>query len=141
MDDIKTLIIGVIGGLLVLLISKAINSYRLKSLKDDINFLELEKRHLEEMKRSSIEMNRSAFRSIFSLLFFIGLANFIPRVLLLINAPAFNVIADYLTALIWGLFVFLSLKFWQRYDNLKNYKAAINKIEEKLEKLNNKIKN
>lgn len=139
MEDVRTLFIGVLGGLIVLGIAKAYKLYRHKSIQEDIKFLEFEKMHLGEMKRSSVEMNRSSFRAIFALFLFIGLANLTPRIFGFINAEALSGLASFLTMIIWAVFVGLCIKFWRRYENLKEFKESMDKFDEKLEKLRGKL--
>ena len=139
MEDWKNLLIGIIGGLIVLGISQIYNIYKKKSIKSDIEFLEFEKKHLEEMKRSSIEMNRSSFRAIFAIFMFIGLANVIPNSFALTNINAFIVAGSFLEVFLWAIIMWLSIGFWRRYDNLKNYKEAIEKIDKKVIKLQDKL--
>lgn len=139
MEDVKTLFIGVLGGLMVLGIAKAYKSYRHKSVQEDIKFLEFEKKHLGEMKRSSVEMNRSSFRAIFALFLFIGLANQTPLIFDLINAEALSGLSSLVTMIIWAMFIGLCIKFWRRYENLKNFKEAMDKLDEKIEKLRGKL--
>lgn len=139
MEDVKTLFIGVLGGLMVLGIAKAYKLYRHKSVQEDIKFLEFEKKHLGEMKRSSVEMNRSSFRAIFALFLFVGLANLIPRIFDFINAEALSGLSSLVTLIIWAMFVGLCIKFWRRYENLKNFKEAMDKLDKKIEKLRGKL--
>ncbi|MQX53468.1 hypothetical protein [Alcanivorax sediminis] len=139
MEDIKTLFIGVLGGLMVLGIAKAYKSYRNKSVQEDIKFLEFEKKHLGEMKKSSVEMNRSSFRAIFALFLFIGLANLTPRFFDLINVEALSGLSSLVTMIIWAMFIGLCIKFWRRYENLKNFKEAMDKLDDKIEKLRGKL--
>ena len=139
MEDLKSLVIGVLGGLLVLVIAKAYRAYQRKNIRDDIEFIEFEKGHLEAMKKSSVEMNRSSFRAIFLLFLLVGLANLIPKFLLVVNSSLLGGIADFFSALIWALIVGLCYKFQKRYDNLKNFKSACEKMDLKLEKLNEKL--
>lgn len=139
MEDVRTLFIGVLGGLMVLGIAKAYKLYLHKSVLEDIKFLEFEKKHLSEMKRSSVEMNRSSFRAIFALFLFIGLANLIPRIFSFINAEALSGLSSFLTMNIWAMFVVLCIKFWRRYENLKNFKEAMDRLDQKLEKLRGKL--
>lgn len=141
MEDFKALLLGIIGGIIVLGLARAYRGYRRKSIQDDIKFLEFEKQHLEEMKRSSVEMNRSSFRAIFALFLFIGLANLLPKFLIFVDSEAFNLISSIMTLVIWSLFVGLCIKFWRRYDNLKNYKDATHKMNKKLEMLQSKLQN
>ncbi|EIJ35285.1 hypothetical protein [Thiothrix nivea] len=139
MEDWKNLLIGIIGGLVVLGISKVYNAYRKKSIKSDIEFLEFEKKHLEEMKRSSVEMNRSSFRAIFAIFMFIGLANLIPHLFSLTGISVFVMAGSFLEVFLWGCVIWLSIGFWRRYDNLKNYKEAVERMDEKLVKLQEKL--
>lgn len=141
MEDLKSLMIGIIGGLIVIGMSKLYKAYRKKSILEDIEFLEYEKRHLEEMKRSSVEMNRSSFRSVFALFLLIGIANLAQIVFSLINVEVLAGLFDFLTLAIWATFVGLCIKLWRRYDNLKNYNEAIAIMNERLVKLQRRIHN
>jgi len=141
MEDLKSLLIGIVGGLIVIAISKAYKSYKKKTIQEDINILEFEKKHLEEMKRSSVEMNRSSFRAVFALFFFIGLANLVPTFFALINIEPLTKSSLFVVLAIWAMFIALSLKFWNRYNNLKNYNQAMKQMEQKLEKLQERLQN
>ncbi len=138
MDDIKTLAIGVLGGLIVIGLSKILRAYQKKTLRDDIEFVEYEKNHLAEMKRSSVEMNRSSFRALFAVFIFIALANLIPSLFRIIGIDAISKAGEMVALILWVMVLVLAIKFWQRYDNLKNFKEATAKLEEKLELLKSK---
>jgi len=140
MENVNSLAIGVAGGLIVLGVQKVWRIYHRKSIKDDIELLGLERKHLEEMKRSSVEMNRSAFRSIFLLFAVVCLANIFPLFITAVNQETSFGISIMLTLVFWAAALGLSLKFFKRYDNLKNFSEAIKKIDVKLERLNQKIK-
>ena len=129
----------IIGGIIVLLITTAFKKFRTKTINDDIEFLEFEKKHLAEMKRSSVEMNRSSFRDLFALLFLIGLANLIFVIYFIADTDALKTTAAFLSIIIWSVFIGLSLKVWRRYENLKNYKEAVKKLQERIEGLKNKL--
>jgi hypothetical protein len=139
MEDLKSLLIGIVGGLIVLALSKLYRGYRRRSIQDDIRFLEFERQHLEEMKRSSIEMNRSSFRAIFIIFLLIGLANLLPKFLSVVNAEALSGFSTLLTLVIWSVFVGLCFKYWRRYENLKNFRDATRKMNEKLQSLQDKL--
>ena len=139
MEDLKSLLIGILGGLIVLAVSKFYKAYRVKKIRDDISLLEYERSHLEEMKRSSVEMNRSAFRSIFAMLSLMGFAKLSDPILAFINGRVGLDANTVFSIIIWGMFFTLSVKMWQRYDNLKNYKDAIGKMDTKLSKLQQKL--
>ncbi len=139
MEDLKTLALGIFGGLIVLLIAAAFRKFRIKTINDDIEFLEFEKNHLAEMKRSSVEMNRSSFRALFALLFILGLANLIFVIYFVADTVALKTSAAFLTIVVWTVFIGLSLKAWRRYENLKNYKEAVNNLEKRIDKLKNKL--
>lgn len=134
-SDIRSLLIGIVGGLIVLAIVKIFKTYQRKSIKDDIEMLEYEKEHLAEMKNSSVEMSRSSFRSIFMLFIFLGSANLIPSLFTLTNLS----IGSFMSVVLWGMMIALSVRFWRRYDNLKNYKDAVEKIDKKLTSLREKL--
>jgi hypothetical protein len=139
MEDLRSLFIGVLGGLIVLGIVKTYNLYKIKSIREDIKFLEFEKNHLSEMKRSGVEMNRISFRAIFALFFLMGLANLTPKLFTLADAEAAPGISLLITMIIWAIFIGLCIKFWRRYDNLKNFKDTISRIDTKLENLRDKL--
>lgn len=139
MEDVKALLIGISGGLVVLALSKVYRGFRKRSIQDDIRFLEFERQHLEEMKRSSVELNRSSFRAIFALFLFIGLSNLSTIFFAVIDPVALSGVSSLFNLLIWAMFVGLCIKFWRRYDNLKNYKEATRKMNERLETLQDKL--
>lgn len=132
MDDLKALMIGVFGGLIVLGLSKAFRAYRKKSLIEDIEFTEFEKNHLAEMKRSSVEMNRSSFRAIFVVLIFIALANLLPSVLELSGAAE---VGNFIAIFLWFMVLVFTITFYKRYDSLKKFKEATARLDVKLDKL------
>jgi hypothetical protein len=139
MEDFKSLLIGIVGGLIVLLIAKLFRAYQRKSILQDIEILEFEKKHLEDMKRSSVEMNRSSFRALFAVLMFVALANLIPmmfnfsKMIFSLNIP------ELFSFFLWAFVFALSAKFWRRYDDLKNFKEATQRIDDKLSKLRAKV--
>jgi hypothetical protein len=145
MEDVITtellvnLAFSVLGGLIVLIVGWGFRAYRRKQISEDIEFLEFEKKHLEAMKRSSIEMNRSAFSAGFFLLLLFGLANLLPRLLAYAGGGLISSLASLLTLVLWALFVGLCYKFWRRYDDLKNYKQAIIRIDRRLQNLQEKL--
>jgi len=141
MDDFKALAIGVFGGLIVLGISKVYRAYRIKSLKQDIELLEFEKGHLAEMKRSSVEMNRSSFKALFAVLILIALANLIPAFFEFVGLFLHNELDALISVALWAMVLALTVKFYRRYDNLKNFKEATEEIEEKLNSLKEKVEN
>jgi len=141
MEDLKALVVGVFGGLIVIGLSKLLRAYRKRSLRDDIEFAEYEKNHLAEMKKSSVEMNRSSFRALFAVLMLMALANLLPRALDLIGLGAMSKMGDLMALFLWAMVVGLAAKFWRRYDKLKNYKEATAKLDEKLELLKAKYEN
>ena len=141
MEDLKSLSIGVLGGLIVLGLSKLYRAYRKKNLREDIEFVEYEKKHLAEMKRSSVEMNRSSFRALFAVLMLIALANLVPSLLIAVGIGFVSKIGAVINPFLWGAVFVLALKFWRRYDNLKNFKEATAQMDEKLELLKSKYEN
>ncbi|WEJ63473.1 hypothetical protein [Thiomicrorhabdus lithotrophica] len=42
---------------------------------------------------------------------------------------------------LWAMVLALTVKFYRRYDNLKNFKEATEEIEEKLNSLTEKVEN
>ena len=139
MEELKTLLIGILGGFLVLGISKFHKSYRRKSIKEEIQDLEYEKELLTNMKRSSVELTRSSFRFIFAVFMFFALANLVPSLFTLLEDPIFNKVARFFEIFFWACSFSLSLLFWRRYDDLKNFESTSNKLDEKIEKLKSKI--
>jgi len=138
-EDLKSLAIGILGGLMVLGIAKAYVSYRNRSICSEIRNIELERDHLEAMKKSSVEMNRSSFKALFFLLMLIGIANILPTLTSRIEGELAKDLTYFIKLVVWGVFTALCYTCWKRYTNLKNYKSALEEFEKKLEKLNNKL--
>ncbi len=132
----NNIVSGVISGILVVLIFKAITSYHQKTIRDDIKNFEFEKKHLAEMKRSSVEMNRSSFRAIFLVLLLVSMANITPNLLDLVDLPSKFV--KLISMSLWSLVGAVSIKFYRRYEHLKYYKDYVKNIDIKLEKLKSK---
>lgn len=139
MDDLRALIIGIIGAFIVLGIQRVYRKYQLKSINQDIEVLEMEKNHLEAMKASSVEMSRSAYKSVFIIFSLISvgeLASSLIEIVVNDNKTISNIIA----LAVWSSVLGLSLKFTKRYHNLGNYERSIEQMEEKLHVLKEKAK-
>ncbi|GHZ35620.1 membrane protein [Vibrio cholerae] len=130
-EDLKNLLIGIIGTLIVTWGSKFFKNQHRKSLEDDISLIDLELKALENMKRSSIEMSRVSFRGLYTLLFLFGLANIITLVFDWLGYPSLVHLRYILLVVIWFLFTTTALMWWKRYDNLKNYADAVKRLENK----------
>lgn len=141
MEALSALFWSVIGGFIVLAINKIYRAYKKKTMKDDLDSIEFEITHLEAMKKSSVEMNRSSFRGLFFMFFLIALANVVPSAFSFFGDATLNYIASILQFGLWFLVAAVAYKFWQRYDNLKNFKEACVRLEAKKEKLQSKLKN
>ena len=138
MEDFRALIIGILGGLIVLGIRALYKSFQKTTIRQDIEFWEYEKNHLSEMKRSSVEMNRSTFNGLFGILMFMALAHLIPNIALAVDLHQPRMIA-LIQTMVWGVVLGLSMKYAKRYYNLKNYKEALEGMDNKLLKLRAKI--
>ena len=134
MEDLRALLIGIAGALIVLGIQKLYRKYQIKSILQDIEIIEIEKQHLEAMRASSVEMNRSAFKSLFIVLSLISLAELISTLMSIVSTTGFSVIHGK-SIMVWSAVLGLSLKFTKRYHNLGNYEKSIERMEERLKKL------
>lgn len=134
MEDLKALFIGIAGAFIVLGIQKLYRKYQIKSILQDIEIIEIEKQHLEAMKASSVEMNRSAFKSLFIVLSLISLAELIPTFVVVVSTAGISVTHG-VSLMVWSAVLGLSLKFTKRYHNLGNYEKSIERMEDRLKKL------
>jgi hypothetical protein len=99
--------------------------------------LEEELDHLGLMHKSALEMQRSAFQSVFVVLTFIAIAGLTAKLSqILIQNSVF--IAQYISAACWMLATMMGIKYWKRSYRLKNFENAKYKLESKLEKLREK---
>jgi hypothetical protein len=114
--------------------------FQIKSVLQDIEIIEIEKTHLEAMKGSSVEMNRSAYKSLFIVLSLISLAELIPTFILVVSTSGISATHS-VSLIVWSAVLGLSLKFTKRYHNLGNYEKSIKRMEEKLNKLNKRADN
>lgn len=132
---------GVLTGLIVSavgwLILSGIKAYKRWRIQDEIETLELERKHLEEIKKSSTALNRSAFRGIFFGLMLIGIASAAGVILPLLQI-AHGVIAG-LVVICWLFLAMLGFVFFQRYKKLSNFAEAMKDIEDRTEKLKSKL--
>lgn len=130
--------VGIISGLFVIFINAVYQKHKKRKIKEDIDLLEWEKNHLGGMKRSSVEMNRSSFKALFAVLMLMSIANLIPKFFILIGLDSF-MLTKVAECAAWLLAFMLAQKFWKRYDDIKNYKDYICKIEKKIEDLKEKL--
>lgn len=140
--DLKSLVIGIFGTLIVMAVVAGFKRTRIKSLRDDITFIDFEIEQLSKIRKSSVEMNRSSFKGIFAMFFLFGLANLIPLAFELAGLENIFHIPQIASLALWSAFVGVAYRWWKRYDNLKNYQETIAQLEsrkieneEKLKKL------
>ncbi len=129
--DLKSLLIGILGTVIVMATVAAYKKTRAKSLRDDIDLIDFEIEHLGKIRKSSVEMSRSSFKGIFSMFFLFGLANLIPIAFDLADLGNFLHIPQISSLVLWSAFVGVAYRWWKRYDNLKNYQEAIAQLESK----------
>lgn len=129
--DPNDLIFAVVVSLITAGIIELIRRYKTFSLKQDIETLELEKNILEEMKKSSVEMNRVSFRGIFMCFFLIALANLHLSLSTILDVGVFSMRSGG-QIILWFLVLLVAFHWWRRYHNLKNYKVAIGKLEQRI---------
>jgi len=134
MEDLKALLIGIAGAFIVLGIQKLYRKYQIKSILQDIEIIEIEKQHLEAMRSSGVEMNRSAFKSLFIVLSLISFAELIPTFISIVSTTGVSVTHG-ISLMVWSAVLGLSLKFTKRYHNLGNYDKSIERMEVRLGKL------
>lgn len=134
MEEIKSLLIGIVGTLIVMAGVRFIKARRRKMLKGDIELIEFELDSLRKMKRSSVEMNRASFRGVFALLLIFSVANVISHSLDWLNIPMLRDFKYILVIGTWGASTGVAWIWWQRYGNLKNYLEAVKRLQSKKEK-------
>lgn len=129
--DPNDLIFAVVVSLITAGIIELIRRYRTFSLKQDIETLELEKTILEEMKKSSVEMNRVSFRGIFMCFLLIALANLHFALSAIWRGGELSLRSG--TQVILWFFVFsMAFHWWRRYHSLKNYKQAVGRLDQRI---------
>ena len=127
---------GVIGTAVSFAIASGFKAYQRWNINDDIAMLQLERKHLEEIKKSSVAMNRSAFRSVFLILTLMAIAQAADAISDLIPGAQWPKVA--LVTVPWLLVVIAGVTYLRRYDNLRNYEQSILEIDSKLVKLEEK---
>ncbi|CCN33712.1 membrane hypothetical protein [Vibrio nigripulchritudo SO65] len=129
--DLKSLLMGILGTVIVMVATAAYKKTRAKALRDDIDLIDFEIEHLGKIRKSSVEMSRSSFKGIFAMFFLFGLVNLIPIAFELIGFGNYLRISQVASLILWFTFVLLAYRLWKRYDNLKNYQEAIAQLESK----------
>ncbi|HIF9075833.1 TPA: hypothetical protein ACX6NV_000664 [Photobacterium damselae] len=129
--DVKSLFIGILGTVIVMVIVAVYKKSRAKSLKEDIELIDFEIEHLGKIRKSSVEMSRSSFKGIFAMFFLFGLANLIPISFDLSGLGNIYQIPQFASLILWSMFSGVAYRWWKRYDNLKNYQEAIGQLESK----------
>ncbi len=87
MNDLRSLLIGIVGSFIVLGINRIYRAHKIKNIRMDIENLEFEKNRLEVMSKSSVKMNMLSFKAIFALMALIGLANLVPTFFEFLQEP------------------------------------------------------
>jgi len=136
---LEALVISVTAGLIILLIQFLSRSFVRSSVISDIKMLELEKERLESMKRSSVEMNRVGFRSVFAVLMMISIAEAIPHFAMFVRSQS-TAYESLLSLFFWSGAGAMCFKFFRRYEDVKELKPAVQRIDGKIEKLSKRLK-
>ena len=144
MSDIKSLGIGIIGGLIVLFITIIIKKINRKYIKNQIKDEEEYLQFFKKIDKSNLYLLRHSFRCIFVLFFLVAIANIIPLFNQFIELTfgidrfkPFTIISSFMC---WFFIAALS---WDRGSTLvmlNNPKKNISKRLEIISKLKNKIK-
>ncbi|HIF9315815.1 hypothetical protein [Photobacterium damselae] len=129
--DVKSLFIGILGTVIVMVAVAVYKKSRAKSLKDDIELIDFEIEHLGKIRKSSVEMSRSSFKGIFAIFFLFGLANLIPIAFDFSGLGNIYQIPQFVSLVLWSASVGVAYRWWKRYDNLKNYQEVIGQLESK----------
>lgn len=117
---------------------------KLKKLEQQLNILKWEKDHLEKVRKSSVALSRAVYSDIFWLLLFLSIGLGIP-----ILGPVvadlsilFKPIVQFLLPLaipIWCVSIVVAIENIRKFNNLKNYAEAIEKLDSKIETIEKRI--
>lgn len=139
---LEGIIIGVAGSLIaagiILLASKYYKKFQKSRMLSDIEMLTYEKEHLEEMKRSSVQMSRSSFRAIFAVLIMFSIGGGVPHFAEFLHSEG-TAFYSLLSVFVWSSAGGVSYKYFRRFNDLNSMKSALARIDGKLEKLNSKL--
>ena len=139
--DLKSLLIGIAGAFIVLAIQRIWMSYRRSSVKQSLAYMEWEKSHFIEIQKSATALNRSSFRSLFYILFFISLAGTLhaahsdlPAKLLV-----FDQVVSFFEIVFWFVAVFRSFSLFRLYSSFKRPEETIARMDATIDALKKRI--
>ncbi|PHS31806.1 MAG: hypothetical protein COA95_04775 [Methylophaga sp.] len=120
---------------------------RKKKWNEKIEELEKHLEYVNKVRKSSIEMSRQAFRSLFVILFSISFALFIPSIVEYATLSSglewkhASVAVALLKVAFLSAAVVISFKMSLDFRDVIHYQKAVERINRKLEKLKNKVAN
>jgi nucleoside recognition membrane protein YjiH len=122
-----------------------LNRRKLKKYEQKLNMLAWEKKHLTEVRNSSVALNRAVYSDIFYLLLFLSLGLGLPTVGSVVASmnPLFDPVVKFLLPFsvpVWGASLTIAIQNIKKFDNLSNYAKAIDKLDMKISSVGEKIK-
>jgi hypothetical protein len=139
--DAKTIIIslatGIIGGLIVLGITRYWSNHTIASVKRRIEYAEARKGQLENLAKSERTALLFGLGALFAV---IGVMNFILAIEILPSRDAASDIPNVARALLWFIPGLLAFYFAHVFQQIEKYPDSIKAIEKKLTKLKSKLR-
>lgn len=132
-QDIRALIIGVLGSIIVLIIAYGFKRIRKSYINGQVVDLESDKKFIEKVQHSIFNLNRIFFAATSLIFVFIGLANILP--LLLSRLQLSINIVFFVEFILWLSVMALSFAMFRLFYILKDPKRSVAKIEAKILKL------
>lgn len=133
----EALVISVIAGFIVIGFSSIYHSFRKSQIKQDIEILELDKRHINAMCKSDKEVSRMGFRSIAALL---GLLFFGLTIHQAVDIFYEGTLWHIMTFAIYFAGIILCIRVWKRYEDLSDVDSTNKRIDAKIASLQEKLK-
>jgi hypothetical protein len=134
--DFKSLLIGILGGLLVLGIQRYWSNRSIKSLKRRIEENEAYKARLDNLARSDRALLITGFQAVFGILAFICCITAIQFSLLFGQNVLLNTLVY---VLLWSLPILLCIGMFKTFQDIHDHPQSLERIEKKLTDLKNKL--
>lgn len=110
----------------------------------EIDFLQFERDHREQIRESKIHRDRIFRRSVFGSLFFFSIVAIVNLLVEIFSESAIfenslNLSSVHIVLTLWSLYIIYVYILWQRYKNINNFQKMIYKIDGKLVKARQKM--
>lgn len=139
-NDLKSLIIGIIGGFLVLAIHRYWSNRAIKAVARRLKETEVYKAKLDNLAKSDRALIIYGFQAVMLLTAFISVICALQTLLFLKPPGEMVDVRELVQVLLWLLLAVISIGIFLGFQRVADYPKSAQKLEERIEKLRNKLR-